>query len=133
LALVCWTLVMVTAIASLPASRALRTLVVACALGRTAALAHASLLTPARPDGLGAAFAPGLATVILASAGTAAAAVLLSGLSNAALAVAATAVTTVIVTVASRRFFGGRTGDTLGTTVAVTEAVVCLTLLAGWR
>src|SRR5258708_17388683 len=53
LALVCWTLVIVTAIASLPASRALRTFVVACALGRAAALAHASLLPPARPDGLG--------------------------------------------------------------------------------
>ncbi len=32
-----------------------------------------------------------------------------------------------------RRTLGGRTGDTIGATIAVTEVVVCATLLALWR
>ena len=33
----------------------------------------------------------------------------------------------------ARRTLGGRTGDTLGATVAITEVTVCLTLLAIWH
>jgi adenosylcobinamide-GDP ribazoletransferase len=133
LALICWALLIVAAVAGLPATRALRTLVAACALGRAAALLHARLLAPARQDGLGAVFMPRLAALIVGCASAAVAAVLLCGPWRAAIAVGLSGSALAGLTIASRRLFGGRTGDTLGASVAVTEAVVCLVMAAAWR
>jgi adenosylcobinamide-GDP ribazoletransferase len=133
LALICWALLIVAAVAGLPASRALRTLVVACAIGRAAALGHARLIAPARQDGLGAAFMPSLAAVVVGCASAAGVAVLLCGPWRAAVAVTLSAAAVAGLTIASRRLFGGRTGDTLGASVALCEAVVCLALASVWR
>ena len=55
LALIAWALLLFTAVSSLDGDRALRALVIACALGRWAALLHAAGTPPARSGGLGAA------------------------------------------------------------------------------
>src|SRR5919108_6425670 len=57
LALVAWALLLAAALAALPHEDALRTLGLAAALGRWGAVVHGALAPPARPDGLGAAFA----------------------------------------------------------------------------
>jgi|SRR5947209_8919264 len=128
LALVLWALLLAAALASLPRHWAISTLVIACALGRWAAAVHAAALPPARRDGLGAAFNPSrpaviLATVVVAAIGALEPLPALAGLLAAIAVVGATSVVAV-------RKLGGRTGDTLGATVALTEGVVCVVLLA---
>lgn len=133
LALIGWTLLLFTAVEPLTASRGLLTLVTAGAASRLAALLHGFIAPPARQDGLGAALhvtalplavaAASATVIVLAAAGPAKGAVclgvcvLISGLSA----------------VSARRAIGGRTGDTLGATVALTEVAVCLSLVAMWR
>ena len=127
LALVLWALLLVATLASLPRDRALSALVIACALGRWAAVVHAAALRPARRDGLGAAFNPQRRAVIVATV-LAAATAALQPLPTLAALVGATAVAAATSVVASRSL-GGRTGDTLGATVALTEAVACIVLV----
>ena len=132
LALVAYALLWTGALAQLSAPDAAAAIVCGHALGRWAALAQLALVAPARADGLGATFAattPSLAigsatavAITLAAAGIGAG---LSALAGAALAAAATAG-------AARRLVGGRTGDTLGAAVLVTEVVVVSTLAAYW-
>jgi adenosylcobinamide-GDP ribazoletransferase len=125
LALIGWTLLMLAALAPLPVHRALAALIAAAALARWAALLHAAATPPARPEGLGATFQPG--RTALAAAALACGP--LPGLAALAAALAATALSVLT----ARRALGGRTGDTLGATVALAEAAICLTLLAAWR
>jgi adenosylcobinamide-GDP ribazoletransferase len=117
-----------------------RTLVIAASLGRWAAVLHAVALPPARPDGLGAAFDPRPAAVLAATVLAAATVALepipaLAGLLVAlepipALASLLAAIIAASVTsVAAVRVLGGRTGDTLGAAVALTEVVVRVVLL----
>jgi adenosylcobinamide-GDP ribazoletransferase len=127
LALVLWALLLVAALSALPRHRAIETLVIAAALGRWAAVLHAAVVPPARPDGLGAAFSPGPHGVLTATA-LAATVIVLEPLPAAASLIAA-AITAAVVGAIAVRLIGGRTGDTLGATVALTEAVVCLVLL----
>jgi cobalamin synthase len=57
-------------------------------------------------------------------------AVLLDGLVHGLAAVAVAGLTAWLASAHVRRTIGGRTGDTLGASVAVAEVAVCLTLLA---
>jgi adenosylcobinamide-GDP ribazoletransferase len=128
LAVVLWALLLVSALAALPRQRAIETLLNAVAVGRWAAVLHAAALPPARSEGLGAAFDPSAAAVLIATL-LAAATVALEPIP----ALVSLAAAIIIVAAASAiavRTIGGRTGDTLGATVAMTEVVVCLVLLA---
>jgi adenosylcobinamide-GDP ribazoletransferase len=132
LALLGWGLLIVTALAQLSKHQALDALIAAAALGRAAALVHATTTSPARRDGLGAGFSVPPAALAAASVAAAAAAVLALGLSRAALAVAAAALIAGATSTWARRAVGGRTGDTLGATVALAELLVVLALAASW-
>jgi len=48
-------------------------------------------------------------------------------------ALGAAALSAALSVLFARRTLGGRTGDTLGATIAVTEVIVCATLLALWH
>jgi adenosylcobinamide-GDP ribazoletransferase len=132
LALVAWALVMVSAVASLDAEHALRALVGAGALGRGAALLHAAGTRPARADGLGGAFAPSLAALITGTVVAMIAALAICGAYAGGVAIGATLLVSASSVLFARRTLGGRTGDTLGAAVAITEAAVCTALLAVW-
>lgn len=133
LALVAWALLLTTTLAQLSATHALLALIAAGALARWAALLHAAGTRPARPDGLGAGFRATPAALVAATALALVTAVLTAGplkglaATGAALAVAAVSIAWM------RRAIGGRTGDTLGATIAIAELAVCATLLAAWR
>ncbi|GAC1521779.1 MAG: adenosylcobinamide-GDP ribazoletransferase [Thermoleophilaceae bacterium] len=129
LALFIWLALLVAAISGLDRQDALGALVVVAATGRWAALVHATAAPPARPDGLGAAFAvsrPALATATLTAA---AAALAISGIGHGLACLATAAVLALLVSAWARRSLGGRTGDTLGATVAITEVAVAVVLL----
>jgi adenosylcobinamide-GDP ribazoletransferase len=132
LALVAWALLFLAVIASLDDVDALRALLTAAALGRWAALVHAAATPAARPDGLGAAFSPAPAPVAIASVLAVVIAALASGPGPSLAALAAAALCAALSALWARRFLGGRTGDTLGATIALTEVVACLPLLAIW-
>jgi adenosylcobinamide-GDP ribazoletransferase len=129
LALILWLALFVSALAGLDRAGAARALVVAAALGRWAALVHARSAPPARFDGLGAAFTvPDRAVVVgLALAGAVAEGAVgpVDGLAALAVATGVGA----LASVWSRRAVGGRTGDTLGASVAVAEVAVVVALL----
>jgi adenosylcobinamide-GDP ribazoletransferase len=133
LALIAWALLMLAALQPLPVHHALAALIAAAALARWAALLHAVATPPARTEGLGAAFAPSRAALATATtialAATALACGPLPGLAALTAALASAALSIFI----ARRALGGRTGDTLGATVALAETIICLTLLAVWR
>jgi adenosylcobinamide-GDP ribazoletransferase len=133
LALISWALLLATTLNSLDADRALRALVVACALARWAALVHAVATPAARPDGLGAGLRVGRYAFAAATVLAVAIALLVGGLGPGAVAVAASVLVAAASAVFARRTLGGRTGDTLGATVAVAEVVVCVSLLAVWH
>ncbi len=130
LALLGWGLLLTAALAQLGDEQALRALVVAAVIGRAAVLLHAAATPPARPDGLGAAFDPPAASLAVAGVASLAIAILVAGPVEGLAAVAAGAVVALVASAWARRAIGGRTGDTLGATVALTEVAVCLTLLA---
>lgn len=127
-AMVIYVLLLAGAIAGLRDADALGTLVVVGAVSRWSAVAHAVLLAPARRDGLGAAFtvspvAATIATVVSALT----AAWVLGG--DGLVGLAASVVVVTATTVWARAALGGRTGDTLGASVAVTEVVLAVLLL----
>lgn len=134
LALLGWGLLAFTTLAPLGSGHALTALIAAAALGRAAALAHATVLPPARADGLGAGFAvpraslaAGVATALVATAAAT------RDPAETALALGAAVLAAAAASAAARRAVGGRTGDTLGATVAVTELAVLLALAAAWH
>lgn len=133
LALIAWSLLMVAAVAPLTRLDGLRSLVAAAATGRCLALVHARAIRPARTDGLGATFHPTTAGLLVASSITLAGVLSLCGPLPGAVALASAAITCATVSQWSTRIIGGRTGDTLGATVVLAEAAVCLTLLGFWR
>jgi adenosylcobinamide-GDP ribazoletransferase len=126
LALVLWALALSAALAALPRDQVLKALVIAGALSRWSAVVSAFELPPARDRGLGAAFAPRWPALVLASALALATLALEPERAVAALGVAL--LTTVALSLLAARVLGGRTGDTLGATVLITEVVVCITL-----
>jgi adenosylcobinamide-GDP ribazoletransferase len=133
LALIAWALLLFTALSALDGDHALRALVVACALGRWVALVHAAATVPARAEGLGASlrvgrFALGGATVLALVSAFA-----VGGVVAGAAAVGTGAIVAGVSVVLARRMLGGRTGDTLGATVALAEVAVCVVLLGLWQ
>jgi adenosylcobinamide-GDP ribazoletransferase len=132
LALIGWALLLYTTVASLDGDRALRALVVACALARWAALAHAAGTSPARADGLGAALHVGRVALGVATALAVIVALAVGGLVAGGAAIGTAVVVAGLSVVFARGALGGRTGDTLGATVAVVEVAVCVVLLGVW-
>jgi adenosylcobinamide-GDP ribazoletransferase len=133
LALIGWALLLVVVIGQLSGTRALEALIAAAALGRWAALLHATLAAPARTEGLGAGFAVGRAALAVATVTAATAAIALCGLGPGLAALGAGLAVAALSVVHVRATLGGRTGDTIGATVALAEVVVCTVLLAVWR
>lgn len=129
LALVLWVLLTTSAVSGLSPHAAVEALVISASVGRWAALLHARWAPPARPDGLGASFAPSLAAVLVAGLVAVALAVALNP-AAAPFVLLAAGLTTAGVTRWARRSLGGRTGDSLGATVVLTEAAVVLVLVA---
>ncbi|HYV16299.1 MAG TPA: adenosylcobinamide-GDP ribazoletransferase [Conexibacter sp.] len=129
LALLGWSLLLTSALAELTREEALRALVTAALAGRWAALLHARATPPARRDGLGARFDVAPIALLAASATALAGALLLDGQLHGLAALAAAALVAAGTSVWARAGLGGRTGDTLGATVALAEVAVCLTLL----
>ncbi|HLH66738.1 MAG TPA: adenosylcobinamide-GDP ribazoletransferase [Solirubrobacteraceae bacterium] len=136
LALAFWVAAMIGAVAALPRDRVLGTLTVAAALARWSAVAHAAALPAAREQGLGAAFtpsAPGTAVATCVAAGMVAAAGVAVAGASVLLSLPVAGACTLATSVAAARGLGGRTGDTIGATVALTEVATCLALLAAAR
>ncbi len=133
LALIAWALLLFTTVSALDGDRALRALVVACALGRWAALVHAAGTPPARSDGLGASLHVGRVALGVATAASLVLALAVCGLVAGGAAVVAGIVIAALSVAFARSTLGGRTGDTLGATVAVVEVVVCVVLLGVWQ
>lgn len=129
LALVLWIVLLTTALASLPRHDALGVLVCVCGLGRFAALVHATATAPARADGLGADFAVTRTSLAIATAVALAGCATLESLSG-LVACGAALMAAAAVSGWSQRAIGGRTGDTLGATVALAELAALLVLLA---
>jgi adenosylcobinamide-GDP ribazoletransferase len=132
LALIGWALLLATTLARFSATDALLALVAAGALSRWAALLHAAATPPARRDGLGAGFAPTTAALLIASATALAVAEPAGGALPGLAAIAATLVVSALTSAWARRALGGRTGDTLGATVALAELAACAALLAAY-
>lgn len=133
LALLGWGLLLLTTLAPLDDADALFALIAAGALGRAAALVHAVATPPARREGLGAGFAVRLTPLALGVATAAAAALLAVGPARGLLAIAAAALVAAASVVWARRAVGGRTGDTLGATIALAELAVIVALAASWQ
>ncbi len=133
LALLAWALAVLTALAQLSPGAAAAAIAAAAAVGRWAALLHAAGASPAREDGLGAGFTPGAPALLAATTATVAIAGAVSGPLAGLAALAAGAAVGGGSAAFVRRALGGRTGDTLGATVAVAEAAVCLVLAGVWR
>lgn len=129
LALLLWLLLLVTALAGLEREDASRALVTAVATSRWAVLVHAVLASPARSDGLGALFTVSGVAIALATASAVAVAVVVAGIVGGLLSLGVATSVAVLVTAWSRRTLGGRTGDTLGATVALAEVAVTVALL----
>ena len=130
LALIGWALLMYTAVRPVNGPRGFETLIVAGALSRAAILLHAYAAPPARTDGLGASLRIN-ATVLVAGAICAAAIAIPIFKVDGVIAFGVATAVAAAWSRFCRNAFGGRTGDTLGATAALTELAVCLTLLAG--
>jgi adenosylcobinamide-GDP ribazoletransferase len=130
LALLIWLMVAVAAVNELAPGEALLVLPCACAVARWAALLHGLSTLPARRDGLGAAFHVRAIWFSLASMSAFALTFVAIGLGAAVLAVATATGVALVVGVWARSAIGGRTGDTLGASVALAEVALCLVLVA---
>jgi adenosylcobinamide-GDP ribazoletransferase len=128
LALIAWFALLTAALARLAREDAFSVLTAAAATARWAALLHATL-PPARPDGLGAGFHVSPPALAVATAIGAAVAIALAGVPDGLAALLAAALTAGLVSVGANALLGGRTGDTLGATVALAEALVAVVLL----
>jgi adenosylcobinamide-GDP ribazoletransferase len=130
LALLGWALLVIGALARLGPGDGARALVCAAAVGRCGALLHAIATPPARREGLGAGFAVTRAALAVATLATVAVALLVVPPLPALAAMLAGAIVAALVSVWAVPALGGRTGDTLGATIALGELAVCLTLAA---
>jgi adenosylcobinamide-GDP ribazoletransferase len=133
LALIGWTLLVVVVVDQLTAARAVEALTAAAALGRWAALLHAAWSPPARVEGLGAGFAVSPVALAAATAVAVAVAFALCGLGPGLAAIAGSLIVAALSVPYVRATLGGRTGDTLGATVALAEVVACTVLLGVWQ
>jgi adenosylcobinamide-GDP ribazoletransferase len=127
LALIFWVLLLVSALARVHGGHAMAVLAAAGALARWTALLHTTLAAPARSSGLGASFAVSPRALVVATLSCGALA-LLPIQPQVAVAAALACVVGLISARWAERALGGRTGDTIGASIAVAEAVVCLVL-----
>jgi adenosylcobinamide-GDP ribazoletransferase len=132
LALVAYALLATAALTRLPPADAVSALVCGHALGRWAALAQLAYLAPARADGLGAAFSATLPGLAIGSAAAAVIAIAVAGVGAGLSAIAGAVIAAAATALVARRLVGGRTGDTRGAAVLVTEVVV-VSVLAAYR
>jgi adenosylcobinamide-GDP ribazoletransferase len=133
LALIGWALLMLTTLSALDATHALIALTAACALARWAALLHVVATHPARSDGLGAALDVSRSALAVATVASVALSLAICGVIPGAIVIVMALLVAALSALLARRTLGGRTGDTLGAAVAVTEAVACAVLLAAWH
>jgi adenosylcobinamide-GDP ribazoletransferase len=133
LALLGWALLLVTTLGELSTAHAAAALITAAAAGRWAALLHAVSARPARADGLGAGFAVGRWRLGCATVLVGALALPLCSALPALAALTAAAAMPALMSLFARRTLGGRTGDTLGATIALTELATCVALAATWQ
>lgn len=132
LALLAWALLVTTSVGGLSTGRAVIAFIVAGALGRLAAVVHALACRPARTDGLSASFTPTRVAGGVAGASAVVSSVALAGPIGGMVALAVGAAACASSVLLARWRFGGRTGDTLGAAVCMTEAAVCVALLGFW-
>lgn len=132
LALIAYALLTVAAVSPLQAPDAASAIVCGHVLGRWAALVQLALVAPARADGLGAAFSATRPALALGSVAAIAIAIVAAGVLPGLAALAAAAIAAAATAFAARALVGGRTGDTLGAAVLVTEIVVVSVLAAYW-
>jgi adenosylcobinamide-GDP ribazoletransferase len=131
LALLAYVLLLVGALTRLGGGAdGLRALVVAAAIGRWGALAHAVSAPPARPDGLGAGFVVAPVAVALSALVPVVLALVLVPPLHGLATLLAGALAALATSLWARRMLGGRTGDTLGAAVALGEVVALLALVA---
>lgn len=130
IALVAFFVLATAALARLSPPDAAGALVAGHALGRWAALAQLAFVTPARADGLGASFAAHRPAFAIGSVAALAIALAASGIAAGLSAAAGAALAAAALALLARRMAGGRTGDTLGAAVLVTELVVYSVLAA---
>lgn len=133
-----WLLVVAAALAALPPAEWAVALAWALAVARTLAVAHARVLPPARPEGLGAGFAMRTGALVAAVVVLLVLAAVVTALPADAGALSAPSTTVLVaaaagglsaagvVGTAAQRLVGGRTGDTLGATIALGEALALL-------
>lgn len=133
LALIAWALLLTSALTSLGDHDALVALIAAGAVSRWSALLHARATAPARADGLGSAFVVPLAALAVATVIAFAVALVACGPLPGLAALGAALASALASSALARRLLGGRTGDTLGATVALAEVAVVLALLAIWH
>jgi adenosylcobinamide-GDP ribazoletransferase len=134
LGLILLLLLEITAVADMPATARWGVLLTAPAVGRVMPPLLARLFGAARPGGQGAAFAASVGRAQCAGALAVAALVAIVvlgplGTAAAALAVVAAAGAAWLVV----RRLGGVTGDVLGASIEIAEAIVCLAVLAWLR
>ncbi len=132
LALIAYALLGVAALSPLGAPDAASSIVCGHVLGRWAALVQLALVAPARADGLGVAFSATRPALALGSVAAIAIALVAAGVLPGLAALAGAAIAAAVTAVAARALVGGRTGDTLGAAVLVTEIVVLSVLAAYW-
>ena len=132
LALIAFALLSLSALSQLEPAEAAAALVSGHVLGRWSTILQLARLGAARADGLGASFSAGPVAVLLASISAGAIALAICGIAAAAAALAGAALAAVAVAAIAQRTVGGRTGDTLGASVLVTEVVVYSVLAAYW-
>lgn len=132
LALIAWILLSVTALSQLSSPQAVAALICGHALGRWSALPQLALLAPARTDGLGASFSAGPVALAAGSACALAIALAACGPGAGALALAGAALATTAMAIMAKLWIGGRSGDTLGASVLMTELVVYSILASSW-
>lgn len=130
LALVAFALLATAALARLSPPEAAGALVAGHALGRWAAVAQLTFVAPAREDGLGAAFSSDRLAFAVGSALALAITLVAAGILAGLAAVAGAAIAAAASALLAHRLIGGRTGDTLGAAVLVTELVVYSVLAA---
>jgi adenosylcobinamide-GDP ribazoletransferase len=130
LALVAFALLATAALARLSPPEAAGALIAGHALSRWAALAQLRFVAPARTDGLGASFSADRLGFAVGSVVAIAIAIVASGIGAGLSAVAGAVVAAAATALLARRCIGGRTGDTLGAAVLVTELTVYSVLAA---
>ncbi len=130
LALIAYALLATSALARLSPPDATSAIVCGHTLGRWATLAQLTFVGPARADGLGAAWSAELPSFAVGSVVAVAITLVAGGIGAGLSALAGAAIAAAATALLARRLVGGRTGDTLGAAVLVTEVVVYSVLAA---